>query len=171
MPSGSVTAGWITTRASLAWAGASTARSSSTPLPEPVPSDFPFAGLPIGQAMQAVDAAMRNGIRETEGGPSETASASGHDAVGRYSPLTDWLAVHTEHELTCDFATLESVLGSPLPASARRHRPWWSNSTSSQARAWMNAGFLVSSVDLAQQRVTVRRRCPRAYGEPRLLPR
>lgn len=47
------------------------------------------------------------------------------------------------------FVELERILGRPLPASARRHRPWWGNNDRSpQAKAWLGAGRRVGGVDL-----------------------
>ncbi len=50
------------------------------------------------------------------------------------------------------FADIEGVVGFRLPASAGRHRAWWSNSAAgpSQARAWMEAGWKVETVDLSE---------------------
>ncbi len=50
------------------------------------------------------------------------------------------------------FAEIERAVGFRLPASASRHRPWWSNSTAghSHARAWLEAGWKVETVDLSE---------------------
>jgi hypothetical protein len=54
-------------------------------------------------------------------------------------------------ELTLSFAEIERILGAPLPASAKSHRPWWGNQKDSktrpQAHAWLSAGFLVDTVN------------------------
>jgi DNA-binding XRE family transcriptional regulator len=54
------------------------------------------------------------------------------------------------------FAAIETMLGAPLPPSARRQRIWWSNRSRGavQATAWMNAGYHVKSVDLTVEQVT-----------------
>lgn len=47
------------------------------------------------------------------------------------------------------FAEIESILGVPIPASARQYRPWWANEeagTHIHARAWLDAGFKTSNV-------------------------
>jgi len=48
-------------------------------------------------------------------------------------------------------------MGSPLPASARRRKNWWSNrdtASALQAGAWVNAGYHVKAVDVDQETVT-----------------
>ena len=48
------------------------------------------------------------------------------------------------------FSTIESLLGFPLPASARKGEyGWWGNDRShSQAVAWMSAGYRVAFKDV-----------------------
>jgi hypothetical protein len=73
--------------------------------------------------------------------------------LSKYAGLT----VHLSHQpiaiktLVLSFEELERILDSPLPPSARKHRPWWANQArhyASQARGWMDAGFLVKRVDI-----------------------
>jgi len=50
------------------------------------------------------------------------------------------------------FVEIEDTLGASLPASARRHRPWWGNDTSGghvQAAAWLSVGWKVATVNLS----------------------
>lgn len=78
---------------------------------------------------------------------------AGHGAT--YAPLARFLAGSSRREERLDFARVEEILGRPLPASARNHRPWWGNHASSvQAAAWMGAGWKVGGVDLAREDVT-----------------
>jgi hypothetical protein len=61
------------------------------------------------------------------------------------------------------FAHIESILGFPMPASARKYRPWWANQSDGghvQAQAWMNAGWRVWSVQLSAERVEFQRVSP-----------
>jgi hypothetical protein len=55
-----------------------------------------------------------------------------------------------------EFVQLEDIIGQPLPVGARSHRAWWANGRSghSQSRAWLLAGWRVTNVDLAGERVT-----------------
>ena len=69
----------------------------------------------------------------------------------RYEPLTQYLSLRAEPVVKMSFADVERVLGRPLPASARRHRPWWANEqggTHSHALAWLGAGRRTANVDL-----------------------
>ena len=53
------------------------------------------------------------------------------------------------------FAEVEEILGFELPKAARKHRPWWANQIDTrnrpQARAWQNAGYETTEVDLGRE--------------------
>lgn len=69
----------------------------------------------------------------------------------RYDPLRSYLAGRSEPVVHLSFAEVEHIIGGPLPASARRHRPWWANERSGShvhASAWMEAGRRTANVDL-----------------------
>ena len=69
----------------------------------------------------------------------------------RYDPLRTYLAGRSEPVVHLSFAENERIIGGPLPASARRHRPWWANERSGShvhASAWMGAGRRTANVDL-----------------------
>jgi hypothetical protein len=53
------------------------------------------------------------------------------------------------------FREIEAVIGRPLPASARRHRPWWANDATghAHARAWLDAGYRTEEVDMAGEKL------------------
>ena len=58
------------------------------------------------------------------------------------------LTAAPEAELTLTFDELERLVGR-LPPLARRYPHWWGNNgPSEQARAWLDAGFRVSAVEL-----------------------
>jgi len=74
--------------------------------------------------------------------------------MSKYDPLLHHLtASRGPVELTFD--DVEGLLGSSLPASARRYPAWWSNSggTHVQAHAWMAAGYRTEDVDITSGRV------------------
>jgi hypothetical protein len=54
------------------------------------------------------------------------------------------------------FQEVEGVLGFELPASARQYPAWWSNNVGTHvgARAWREAGWKTSRVDVGGERVT-----------------
>lgn len=60
---------------------------------------------------------------------------------------------------TLTFAQVEDLINDNLPPSARQHRAWWANdSTSSrQAEAWMTSGWAVDDVDLSAEVVRFKR--------------
>ena len=76
-------------------------------------------------------------------------SVSGRSS--RYDPLRRYLAEHSEPVIHLSFADVERIIGGPLPASARRHRPWWANERSGShvhASAWMEIDRRTANVDL-----------------------
>ena len=75
---------------------------------------------------------------------------------GKYSALYAHLqTVRRVSEWRVSFGELEAILGFPLPASARLHRPWWSNETRggghSHALSWQAAGWKTREVDLVRE--------------------
>lgn len=76
--------------------------------------------------------------------------------MSKYDPLTRHLKSAGSRHLPMTFRDIEDVLGFDLPASARRHRPWWSNEADGahvQARAWVNAGYQATEVDMEAERL------------------
>jgi hypothetical protein len=76
--------------------------------------------------------------------------------MSKYEPLKRFLIDQLAAELPLSFADVEATLGFPLPRSARRHAPWWANETEGghvQARAWLDAGWKTSRVDVRRERV------------------
>ena len=73
----------------------------------------------------------------------------------KYHALFEHLLFSGRGRHSMSFAEIESVIGAPLPPSARTREEWWSNSTSghSQARAWMRASYRTSKVDLDAEKV------------------
>ena len=62
---------------------------------------------------------------------------------------------HEQHALSNgDEVEIVTLVGG-LPASAYRHSAWWSNNAIGhvQAQAWLNAGRLVTAIDLVGERV------------------
>jgi hypothetical protein len=73
------------------------------------------------------------------------------EGSSRYDPLRKYLAGRSEPVVHLSFAEIERIIGGPLPASARRHRPWWANERSGShvhASAWMRADRRTANVDL-----------------------
>lgn len=74
--------------------------------------------------------------------------------MSRYDRLGEWLKTQEPPTVALSFERLESILGAPLPASARRHRPWWGNTMRApHSAAWLRAGWVVSEIDVAEEQV------------------
>ena len=87
-----------------------------------------------------------------------------HEALAKrskYAPLYNHLCRIQSDEWETTFAEIEMILGFPLPASARLHRPWWGNQKSnndrSQALAWGAAGWDTSDVDIEGETLVFKR--------------
>jgi 5-methylcytosine-specific restriction protein B len=79
--------------------------------------------------------------------------------MAKYDPLTDRLNGEASGSLTLDFHELDTLVDG-LPPTARQHRAWWANDTTSTSRhsqSWMDAGWRVDRVDLSAERVTFAR--------------
>ena len=103
------------------------------------------------------------GPRPTADHPSSPAGPTGgshRPPSGRYKPLTTYLTASPHPLVRLRFSELERILGASLPASARAHRPWWANSSHSQAMSWLAVGWRVDAVDLRGETVTFRRTGP-----------
>ena len=72
----------------------------------------------------------------------------------KYRKLTQHLASLDSTEWNASFAEIESVLGFPLPDSARQYQAWWSNQMRSQSLGWQLAGWKATALDLNNERVT-----------------
>lgn len=68
----------------------------------------------------------------------------------KYDPLRLYLRQQTRSRVPMTFQQVEAVIGGPLPASARRHRPWWANDARGHAHAdaWLGAGYRTEQVDM-----------------------
>ena len=81
---------------------------------------------------------------------------------GKYRPIHEYLRRCGAEQITMTFVEVEALIRSPLPASARAGRAWWSNRAKGalQAEAWMSAGYHVVDLDLAAEYVTFRKPRP-----------
>jgi hypothetical protein len=112
-------------------------------------------GLSMGAQLAYLGEAARGTASPT---PMPMAGGAPTAGGGRYDALVRLLRQGGPSHRTLTFADVEAALGAPLPASARRHRPWWANDrTHTQARAWLDAGWAVRSVSLDHERVTFAR--------------
>jgi hypothetical protein len=126
--------------------------------------EVPMKGLPIGKQLQFLS--KQGGISNKastnikEGSKIEKGRS---EMVGKYSQLERHLSLlpFEQHEVTLSFVQIERILNDKLPLSAQRYRAWWSNETEGshvQARAWLDAGWLVDTVDFFRKQVRLVRR-------------
>ncbi|MDE0391263.1 MAG: hypothetical protein OXI57_04245 [Rhodospirillales bacterium] len=92
----------------------------------------------------------------------------------KYVLLERYLSEQHDDSCSLTFSQIEGLIGTPLPASARRHQSWWGNDrTHAQARSWMRAGWTVEQPRLDEERVrfaridTYRRAREKASGSAR----
>jgi hypothetical protein len=78
--------------------------------------------------------------------------------MGKYEPLTAFLAQAAGNEVPMTFAEIERVTGHALPAS-KQYPAWWSNNPANNVmtRAWLAAGYRSERVDIGGQRLVFRR--------------
>ncbi|MEJ0028260.1 MAG: hypothetical protein WDN01_19720 [Rhizomicrobium sp.] len=76
-----------------------------------------------------------------------------------YEPLQNYLSRQTEDVVALTFEDIERIIGAELPASAIRRNEWWSNNATghSQAKAWLDAGFVTANLDRKGKTVVFRR--------------
>ena len=74
----------------------------------------------------------------------------------KYTPLERYLRALPSHqqELTLSFEQIEGILNDTLPPSALELPDWWGNQQKGiqvEAIAWMDAGWMVDTVDLREK--------------------
>ena len=76
--------------------------------------------------------------------------------MSKYEPLFRHLCAADDDALEMTFEQIEHLVG-PLPRAASLRREWWSNdrtdSSGRQARAWLDAGRQVETIDRSARRV------------------
>lgn len=87
--------------------------------------------------------------------------------MGKYEPLTTFLAQAAETEVPMTFAEIERVTGHALPPS-KQYPAWWSNNPSNNVmtKAWLAAGYQTERVDIRGERLVFRRMTDRASTAP-----
>ncbi len=79
--------------------------------------------------------------------------------MAKYDPLQERLSRAGGETLTLRFNQIDELVQT-LPRSARQYPAWWANETGQghvQARAWMDARWMVDRVDFHSEHVTFRR--------------
>lgn len=73
----------------------------------------------------------------------------------KYPALERHLRVTGFRKIPMTFKEIEAIIGTQLPDSARKHRPWWSNNSSNSpiTHCWLAAGYKTAEVDLGNERL------------------
>lgn len=79
--------------------------------------------------------------------------------MGKYEPLTVYLQKCPTYEVPMTFEEVMRVIGSDLPPSAYKHRPWWANEATGHihAKAWLVAGYETTQVDMEGKKLVFKR--------------
>ncbi|MGA2893541.1 MAG: hypothetical protein ABSE22_11760 [Xanthobacteraceae bacterium] len=79
--------------------------------------------------------------------------------MSKYEALGKYLKRQPGDRIPITFAEIEKITGVKLPASAQKHRPWWSNNpkNSVMTKVWRDAGFASEQVDMTARKLVFRR--------------
>jgi len=79
--------------------------------------------------------------------------------MSKYDALGTYLKQQRRDLVPMTFSEIEKITGAKLPASAHKHRPWWSNNpdNSVMTKVWLEAGFSSEQVDIAARKLVFRR--------------
>lgn len=79
--------------------------------------------------------------------------------MSKYDPLADHLIESGQPVVPMTFEEIEGIIGTELPPSAFRHRPWWSNNPSNSVitDAWLRAGYKSADVDMPGRKLVFRK--------------
>ncbi|MDP3740649.1 MAG: hypothetical protein Q8R02_24900 [Hyphomonadaceae bacterium] len=79
--------------------------------------------------------------------------------MSKYEPLTNFLSGSKRAMVELTFREIERIIDARLPASAIKHRAFWSNNGTghAHAQAWLDAGYESESVDIDRGRIVFRR--------------
>jgi hypothetical protein len=87
--------------------------------------------------------------------------------MSKYGALGEYLKRQSGGVVPMTFAEIETITGVKLPASAHKHRAWWSNNprNSVMIKVWLDAGFQSEQVDMLARKLVFRRvRGPQPAG-------
>lgn len=88
--------------------------------------------------------------------------------MSKYAPLAAHLRESERDSVAMTFEEVEAAIGAPLPASAYRHRSWWSNNpnNNTSTRAWLGAGYKATEVDMENRKLSFRKDPPEGLTYP-----
>lgn len=79
--------------------------------------------------------------------------------MSKYGALGNYLKRQHGERVPMTFGEIEKITGAKLPASAHKHRPWWSNNpdNSVMTKVWLDAGFESEQVNIPARKLVFRR--------------
>ncbi len=79
--------------------------------------------------------------------------------MNKFINLKNFLMTSEKLEVVMTFDELESIIGYSLPESAKRHRAYFANTdTHSISKAWMEAGYYVTDLDVYGQKIVFKKK-------------
>lgn len=75
--------------------------------------------------------------------------------MNKYKPLEIHLSGSRRERESMTFKEIEALIKAKLPASARKHRSWWSNNPRSGVitKSWLKAGYKSANVDMKDETI------------------
>lgn len=87
-----------------------------------------------------------------------------HGAATKYLPLVEYLSAQRGADICCTFASIETIVGFPLPRTARTVAGFWTDRLRPHVRAWQQAGWR-AHMDFPNRRVTFHRDIPASRAD------
>jgi CBS domain-containing protein len=118
-----------------------------------------------GRTQYQIGAGSKEGAKDQITKGQAASIGPGDEALGpndsRYAPLALWLQGRPrgEDRVQVSFEQIEGIIDSKLPRSARLHREWWANDSTShvQSQEWLGAGWRASYINLTEEQVVFTR--------------
>lgn len=92
---------------------------------------------------------------------SDDGAIESEPVESKYAPLANHLLKLSKRQerLIIDFSEIEKIIGDRLPATAREHRSWWANDSTThvQSGQWLKANWRVVSINMTKEKITFAR--------------
>jgi len=137
---------------------ADTADVETQPHDETLPSDS--QGAQTGQEPKDIE---EDALIGRDDDPIET-----EPVESKYAPLANFLLKlpKKQERVVIHFSEIENIIGDRLPATAREHRSWWANDSTThvQSGQWLKANWRVLSINMTEEKVTFARARDREHA-------
>lgn len=88
------------------------------------------------------------------GNISSRNARNGGNKKNQYATLVDYLERQVENTVRLSFNEIETIMGTPLPPSARKHAAWWANDKSHSHCIWTDVGWRTNKLDLRGEMIS-----------------